>query len=109
MADMVVVSNRTQALALPYHSDCLAPLVSGQLWLASEFDGSLLRGGAATIGTSKNAASFVLRQSRQERQNALTERRGQIQPLQGLALLIPAHAVDRETEILWMREMIGEA
>jgi cation transport protein ChaC len=28
---------------------------------------------------------------------------------QGLALLIPAHAVDRETEILWMREMIGEA
>ena len=27
----------------------------------------------------------------------------------GLALLIPAHAVDRETEILWMREMIGEA
>src|SRR5690349_23978971 len=81
MADMVVVSNRTQALALPYHSDCLALLVSGQLWLASEFDGSLLRGGAATTGTSKNAASFVLRQSRQERQNALTERRGQIQPL----------------------------
>jgi glutathione-specific gamma-glutamylcyclotransferase len=28
---------------------------------------------------------------------------------QGLALLIPAHAVDRETEILWMREMIGDA
>jgi glutathione-specific gamma-glutamylcyclotransferase len=28
---------------------------------------------------------------------------------QGLALLIPANAVDRETEILWMREMIGEA
>jgi glutathione-specific gamma-glutamylcyclotransferase len=27
----------------------------------------------------------------------------------GLALRIPAHAVDRETEILWMREMIGEA
>ena len=27
---------------------------------------------------------------------------------QGLALRIPAHAVDRETEILWMREMIGE-
>ena len=26
----------------------------------------------------------------------------------GLALRIPAHAVDRETEILWMREMIGE-
>jgi cation transport protein ChaC len=28
---------------------------------------------------------------------------------QGLALRVPAHAVDRETEILWMREMIGEA
>lgn len=27
----------------------------------------------------------------------------------GLALRIPAHAVDRETDILWMREMIGEA
>jgi cation transport protein ChaC len=27
----------------------------------------------------------------------------------GLAMRIPAHAVDRETEILWMREMIGEA
>jgi glutathione-specific gamma-glutamylcyclotransferase len=27
---------------------------------------------------------------------------------QGLALRIPAHSVDRETEILWMREMIGE-
>lgn len=27
---------------------------------------------------------------------------------QGLALRIPAQAVDRETEILWMREMIGE-
>jgi cation transport protein ChaC len=27
----------------------------------------------------------------------------------GLALRIPAQAVDRETEILWMREMIGEA
>ena len=26
----------------------------------------------------------------------------------GLTLRIPAHAVDRETEILWMREMIGE-
>jgi cation transport protein ChaC len=26
----------------------------------------------------------------------------------GLALRIPAQAVDRETEILWMREMIGE-
>jgi len=27
---------------------------------------------------------------------------------QGLAMRIPAQAVDRETEILWMREMIGE-
>ena len=27
----------------------------------------------------------------------------------GLAFRIPAHAVDRETEILWMREMIGPA
>ncbi len=27
----------------------------------------------------------------------------------GLAMRIPAQAVDRETEILWMREMIGEA
>ena len=28
---------------------------------------------------------------------------------QGLAFRIPAKAVDHETEILWMREMIGEA
>jgi hypothetical protein len=62
MADMVVVGYRTQALTLPHHADGLALLVRSQLRLGPEFDASFLGGGPPPICTSKDAASFILRQ-----------------------------------------------
>ena len=62
MADMVVVGYRAQALALPHHADGFALLVRSQLWLGTEFDASFLGGGPPPIGSSKDAASFILGQ-----------------------------------------------
>ena len=90
MSDMVVVGYRTQALALPNHSDGLALLVRSQPWLGSKSDAALLGGGPPPIGTSKDARSFILGQGRQEGQDALTKRRGQIQP-SSRSTAIPLH------------------
>src|SRR5215510_10185801 len=81
MTDVIMVSYGTQALALAHHTYDLALLVGSQLWLGPKFDASFSGSGAPTIGTSKDAGSFVLRKGRQESQNSLPERRGQIQPL----------------------------
>jgi hypothetical protein len=60
VSDTVVVGYRTQALALPHHADGFALLVRSQLWLGSKSDAALLGGSPPPIGTSKDAASFVL-------------------------------------------------
>ena len=57
-----VVGYRAQALTLANHTYGLALLVRSQLWLGPEFDSSFLGGGPPPIGTSKDTASFVLRQ-----------------------------------------------
>ena len=62
MTYVVMVSYRTQALALAHHTYGLALLVRSQLWLGPKFDASFLGCGPPPIGTSKDAASFVLRQ-----------------------------------------------
>src|SRR5262245_53226925 len=84
MTDVIMVSYGTQALALAHHTYDLALLVGSQLRLGPKFDASFSGSGAPTIGTSEDAGSFVLRKGRQESQNSLPERRGQIQPLDAL-------------------------
>src|SRR5262245_49257501 len=76
MADMAV-GDRTQFFGprvIRTASRCWS-----QLWLRPKFDASFLGGGPPPMSTSKDAASFVLRQGSQKRQDALAERRGQIQ------------------------------
>jgi hypothetical protein len=62
MTYMVMVSYGTQALPLAHHTYGLALLVRSQFWLGPKFDASLLGGCPPPIGTSKDTASFVLRQ-----------------------------------------------
>ena len=62
MADVVVVSYRTQALALQHHPNCFALLMCSQFGLGSELDASLPGGDPSSVGTSKDAASFILSQ-----------------------------------------------
>ena len=78
MADMVVVGDSTQALPLLDHSDCVASLMRGQLWLGVELDASFLGGGPPTIGASQDAGALVLSQGRQKGKNPSADRCGQI-------------------------------